>query len=407
MRVRSTLHLTFQTHITNAQSYSPCYHRFVNSKTVKRLEKLALEIGAAPMHTKRVLVGLSFGPSSAALVDILNDQVQGQLRKRPKPAFEGVVVHVDTADDVSPGGDGGESPVSPPPEGKRSRQGLLDRYAERYPNFRFVRAPLAAALALDTIDWSALPVAPSRDPGLAPTERLADLLSRLPSTTSRADVMRLFVRHVLVSVALREECRAVLLGCSTTALAELTLGETAKGRGFSLPCMVGDGPLVIQRFPPQTQEDTEDSADANATTESDNGTVEVARLSIHYPNRELFRNELIRYVALVDPPLTDIISSKTTGSSAVVSHRDVSIDDVMARYFADVEENYPSIVANVVRTTAKLDRVGNGGEDKCCGLCGMALDELGDERWKGEIGDDGSDEDGRLCYGCSRAMRRG
>lgn len=409
----------FELTCTNAHIYSRCYHRFVNVKTVKRLEKLALEIGAAPMHTKRILVGLSFGPSSAALVDILNDQIQSHLRKRPSAAFEVVVVHVDPADDMSPtdhqagdgggGGDGGDSPSPlPPPEGARSGHGLLDRYAERYPHFRFVRAPLAAALELDTIDWSALPLAPSRDAGSAPpAERLSEFLAQLPSTTSRADVMRLFVRHVLVSVALREACRAVLLGCSTTALAELTLGETAKGRGFSLPSMVGDGPLVIQRFPPRAQEGTEGSAEAHATAESGNGKLEkVATLSIHYPNREVFRNELIQYAALAEPPLTDMLLSKSASSSAVVSHRDVSIDDVMTRYFVDVEKNYPSIVANVVRTTGKLNRAGNGGEEECCGLCGMALDELGDERWKGEIGEDGGDEDGRLCYGCSRAMRR-
>lgn len=361
---------------------------------MKRLEKLAPEIHAAPAHTKRILVGLSLGPSSAVLVDILKDQIDSQVKKRPgcSPMFEGVVVHVDT--DLSPtsrgGADGGEDESS-------LSQTLLDGFAERYPLFKFLRVPLTAVLDLDTIDWTALSVTPSRDPGVGADERLRDFFARLPSTTSKADMLRLFVRHILISTALKEDCRALVLGCSTTALAELTLGETAKGRGFSIPWMAGDGPLTIQRF----RAPGEGSA-ANGTT-SEETVKSSAQLSVYYPNRETFRNELIRYTTLVDPPLTELITpAGASGTSAVVSHRDVSIDDVMTRYFADVEVQYPSIVANVVRTTGKLERKGTA-EEKCCGLCSMGLDELGDERWKGEMGEDNGEVD-TLCYGCERAL---
>ncbi|KAF3769971.1 hypothetical protein M406DRAFT_284470 [Cryphonectria parasitica EP155] len=369
---------------------SPCYRRFVNHKTVKRLEVLAKEISAAPTQTKRILVGLSHGASSAALIDILNTQLQNQLRRRPSAAFEIIAVHVDT--DLLREEEKEENSSSSP------ASQMLQRCSTRYPQLRFSRVPLARVLSLDTVDWAALPSIPADQEAGARTaeEKVAGLLDRLPSTTSRTDITRLFVRHVLIDAARREGCCAVLLGCSTTALAELTLGETAKGRGFSLPWMVGDGPLVVARFP----------AAGSVTRESS-----AQKLSVYYPNRDLFRSELIQYASLAEPPLTDLICSDTaTGaaSSAVVSHKDVSIDSVMRRYFADVEENYPSIVANVVRTTAKLERRVNAEEDeeeRHCGLCGMGLDELGDERWKGEMGDDGSGKDGRLCYGCSRAVR--
>ena len=80
----------------------------------------------------------------------------------------------------------------------------------------------------------------------------------------------------------------------------------------------------------------------------------------------------------------------------------------MSRYFEDAEQNFPSVVANVVRTTGKLKR---HETDDACGLCGMALDEQGDTRWRGEILDgrlpDGtgrSAQDGKLCYGCERSI---
>lgn len=366
-------------------------------KTVKRLEVLGREISAAPTQTKKILVGLSFGASSASLVNILYESIQAQLRKRPTPAYDPVVVHVDTDLSSTAGGD-----ESSPPESQK----LLGRFGERFPRFRFVRVPLTDVLGLETIDWSAMPIAPSRDEGMAPGERLQDFFARLPSTTSRADILRLFVRHLLVSAATREGCHALLLGCSTTALAELTLGETAKGRGYSLPWMVDDGPQSIRSFGvPQQKIDGPDGADGPAAN-SREASKEVAKLTIYYPLREVFRNELTIYTGLLSPPLTDLLISPDAArsGSAFVSHKDVSIDDVMARYFQDVEKNYPSIVANVVRTTAKLERLGDEDGESCCGLCGMGLDELGDERWKGEMGDDGG-EYGRLCYGCQRAMR--
>lgn len=357
-------------------------------KAVKRLEAASKEIRAAPTQTKKVLVGLSFGVSSSSLVNMLDESAKSQMKKRPTPAYDPVVVHVDT--------EMGNPTSSTPSDTKR----LLDQFSGRYPRFTFRSIPLTTVLNLDTIDWSALPVAPE-DSDKEPGERLYNFFARLPSTTSRADIMRLFVRHILISTALAEGCHALFLGCSTTALAALTLGETAKGRGFTLPWIINDGPQPIHAFTAAPQMST--GSDAAAQTSGR----EVAKLPTYYPLREVFRNELVAYADLVAPPLTDLIlSSDAAGpGSAVVSHKDVSIDDVMTRYFDEVEASYPSIVANVVRTTAKLERLGEDKDDMSCGLCGMGLDEQGDERWKGEIGDADAGEYGRLCYGCQRSMR--
>lgn len=365
-------------------------------KAVKRLEVASKEIRAAPTQTKKVLVGLSFGVSSSSLLNVLEESAQNQLKKRPTPAYDPVVVHVET--------EMGDQASSSPSETTR----LLDKFRERYPRFTFRSIPLATVLYLDTIDWSALPVAPSsgEDGEKGPGQRLHDFFARLPSTSSRSDIMRLFVRHILISTALAEGCHALFLGCSTTALAALTLAETAKGRGFTLPWMTNDGPQPIHAFAASPGNGAGPDHGAEAAGKGATGK-EVAKLPIYYPLREVFRNELVAYADLVSPPLTDLIlpSGAARPGSAVVSHKDVSIDDVMTRYFDEVEASYPSIVANVVRTTAKLERFGENGDDISCGLCGMGLDELGDERWKGEIGDADAGGYGRLCYGCQRSMR--
>ncbi len=291
------------------------------------------------------------------------------------------VIHVDTDidDDAQPRtlDDDGGSPVSR----------LLDRWRERYPRFTFESVPLTSVLALATIDWAALP---TRPPDAAPAEQLRALLGSLPSTTSRADILRLFVRHLLVSRVVQGPHDALLLGCSTTALAELTLAETAKGRGYSLPWQINDGPLPSLTCRP-------------GLDPPGGGTG--AGVLLYCPLRELYRKELVAYGIALSPPLTDIIAAPAADkSTSVVSYKDLSIEEVMTRYFEDVEENFPSIVANVVRTMAKLDRPQGEGR---CGVCGNGLDQLGDDRWRGEIGHDNTEgELGRqLCYGCERSIR--
>lgn len=92
-----------------------------------------------------------------------------------------------------------------------------------------------------------------------------------------------------------------------------------------------------------------------------------------------------------------------------------------------MEENYPSIVANVVRTGSKLVagvraedvEVEDGdGAKKSCGLCGLPVPEGTDGifGWGGDQNDDDvsvwrlerEESGGRgkeiLCYGCSRSI---
>ncbi|EFW98988.1 hypothetical protein CMQ_4840 [Grosmannia clavigera kw1407] len=429
---------------------SDCYCRFIATKTVKRLEVLNRDTrGTTPQHRQKVgsasewrannskasfLLGLSFGQSSASLVAICEQIVVGRLAKGRDAAFTLHVVHVDTDLQSSEADKNGASS-----EQSRVTQ-LLDRWRLRFPRFTFERVPLADVLELKAMDWSLLippgseemeengGAAPSSP--LSPAGRLRAMLSRLPSASSRQDVLDMLVRRLLIARAVAANHRALLLGCSTTALAERTLAETAKGRGFSLPWQIHDGPPA---------EDTGADADGSARRPS-------TSTLLYYPLRELFRKELVTYTGLTQPSLADLVfpplpsavsplsSAPAATPPAVVSHKHLSIEEVMARYFAEVEENYPSVVANVVKTATKLERRDDVDDDEDtwtrasettgerttrrkyhgCGMCGMPLDDLGNERWKGEIGElDNIDNTGsqqsseprRLCYGCERSVK--
>lgn len=386
----TTLPIKYRMNCVLTHPSSTCFARFISTKAVKRLESLQRSLGTPHSRTARYLLGLSFGTSSAALLHLLHENLRQRAERGKKGPYELVVVHIDNPLAV----------ITPDPASASTTDQLLNGYRERYPQVDFQCVPLSSTLSLQTIDWSALPALP---PDRPPADQLQTLLSDLPSQTSRTDLVRLFVRHLLISAARQHACQAVLYGSSTTALAELTLAETAKGRGFSLPWQVDDGTALYLRdynSPAGSEGDGTSSAVSGEAT---------GEPPIHYPFRDVFRRELVTFAALAGHSLTDLVVSPADrpGGGAVVSHRDVGVEEVVARFFTDVEVNYPSVVANVVRTTGKLSRLESSAGD-ACGLCGMARDELGDERWDGEIGDDGGGGGasgwGGLCYGCRRAI---
>lgn len=310
------------------------------------------------------------------------EYVRAKANPRMPVAYELLIVHVDT--DLRRRNRGEVS------EAER----LLGRYRDRFPGLEFQCVPLSDALKLRSVDWSALPSAGVSDD---PAERMRAMFDGLTSVTSRADVLRLLVRHLLLARAVENGCEALLMGCTTTALAELTLAEVAKGRGFSVPWQINDGPFPLSGnlAPP-------------SSTSALNGAAP-STIHIYYPLRDVFRKEIHTYLNLCDPPLTDLVvplDPDASSADVVVSHKDLSIEEAMTRYFESVEESYPAVVTNVVRTTGRLERAGTG-DGEACSVCGMAVDEKGDARWKGEIGAEARVGDGktpRVCYGCERSI---
>ena len=201
----------------------------------------------------------------------------------------------------------------------------------------------------------------------------------MPSATSRTDVSSTLLTRLLVDVARRNGCESILFADSTTRLAEKTLTETAKGRGFSLPWQVSDG-------------------------------MSPYGIGFNYPLQDLLKKELVAFSSLTAPPLTSLIAFQAPSSQTSVSSKLTTIDDLMAQYFESVEENYPSIVANVVRTSSKLQPL-TGDESAACGLCGIPVSR-GTDGIYGWGGDQNLDSraakaegvDSILCYGCSRSI---
>ncbi|SPJ73664.1 uncharacterized protein FTOL_03394 [Fusarium torulosum] len=357
-----------------------CYVQFVAYKLNRRLGALHRDTRSSKkLTTRRLLAGLSFGPSSSVLAQLLSEQALHHSENKASSPFEPVVVHIDTELSHT--------------EGDSPAQKLLTEYRRVFPHATFECVPLKDVLSVKSIDWSTLPLDAAK-PDEDPSARLQRLFDALPTLTSRTDVLRQLIRHLLLQKAQDHACSALLLGHSTTALAALTLSEVANGRGYAVPVQVADGMTTVCTY---------EAVEGGAAQEASR-----LEFPVYYPLREIFRNELVQYIDLV-PSLKEVVPVDQAGAKTganVVSYKNLSIEEVMARYFDSVEEGYAGIVANVVRTAGKLERV---PYKSFCGSCGMSLDAEGDSRWAGEIGDDAGDGPGaagagRLCYGCKRSI---
>ena len=345
-------------------NFRKCFLQYVNTKAVKRME--TYRVRGSTKIPKKLLLPLSFGPSSGSLLHILDQHLTGQYERMNRAAYELCVVHIDLFLDATD---------------REESAALLEKYKARFPRHSYSSVGLEEALLLDDIDWSTLNITtPYAEDIQGPlSERLQELMGSLPSATSRADLISTLKTRLLVEVAKKYGCEGILFGESTTKLAEKTLAETAKGRGFSLPWQVSDG-------------------------------MSPYALTFNYPLRDLLKKELVTFISMTSPPLTDLIIYKESSSRISASSKQTTIDDLMIQYFESVEENYPSIVANVVRTSSKLKPL-TGDETAVCGLCGLPMVEGTDGifGWGGDqnstsqpVKDNGHDS--ILCYGCSRSI---
>lgn len=189
-------------------------------------------------------------------------------------------------------------------------------------------------------------------------------------------MLSVLLTRAVVRFAKAQNLDGILWGDSTTKLAEKILAESSKGRGFSLPWQVTDG-------------------------ETSYG------MNFYFPVRDILKKELLEFIKLLDTPLTHLVAKDAfVPAQAPVSSKNTTIDLLMKQYFESVEESYPSIVSNVVRTSTKLQPSSVG--IRRCKLCTFPVTEeqLGIDHWKGiqDAESTTSTRSAQLCYGCSRTI---
>lgn len=316
---------------------------------MKRLEANKIR-GGFKEAQKTLLLPVSFGASSITLLHLLDQQLQNRAQQGRHAGYNLHALFVDHSTVLE------KADVRPTME-------LLN---QRYPAHRYTTISLE-----DCFEYG-VEFEHFSNGGEA---RLQDIISSMPSATSKTDFIDIARRRLIIAFAKKHGNDSILFGDSTTRIAEKTLSETAKGRGGALPWLTADGFMK--------------------------GTYCI------FPMRDLLRKEITAYASMVSPSLTPLISDVSHKVSA--SSKDTTIDGLMSQYFESVEQNYPSIVANVVRTSGRLIPPDTLEARLSCSMCG---DDISTDPWGGEQQDSmtasqSADSNGRktalaLCYGCTR-----
>ena len=336
--------------------------KYLATKVLKRLETNKLRGGFKdPLRT--LLLPISFGVSSITLLHVLDQQLRNRLEQNRHAGYTLHILFVDqsTVVEQTPLGD------------------LLDLLKQRYPSHTYT------AICLENCsDYNINIEEILKDETLTTGEDAGDhrqqmkqLLLNLLSATSKTDIIDIVRRRLIFAFAKEHGCDSILFGDSTTRLAEKTLSEAAKGRGIALPWLTADGSTL----------------DGIICT---------------FPLRDLLRKELTAYTTMASPPLTSLILEST--NKRATSSKDTTIDDLMSQYFESVEQNYPSIVANVVRTSSRLVAPSATDDAQSCSVCGQSIVT---EAWAGEqesialrqcMESTGPNHAKAVCYGCARTV---
>ena len=329
--------------------YRDCFMKYIGTKVLKRLEANKIR-GGFKETQKTVLLPVSFGASSVTLLHILDQQLQNRAQQGRHGGYNLHVLFIDQSTVLEKG----------------DVRAAMELLSQRCPAHKYTTISLE-----DCFEYGVKFESLSN----SEEDRLQHIISSMPSATSKVDFIDIARRRLIIAFAKKFGNDSILFGDSTTRIAEKTLSETAKGRGVALPGLTADG------F--------------------------TAGIPCIFPMRDLLRKEITAYASMVSPPLTPLILEVSLKVSA--SSKATTIDGLMSQYFESVEQNYPSIVANVVRTSGRLNPPAMLEGCPSCSICGDGVSTVS---WGGEQQDSvqsshPADRNAQktslaLCYGCAR-----
>ena len=348
----------------SSHSIRECFSNYVGSKIFKQFSDFRVR-QYKNAERRKTLLALSLGVSSLVLLHMLQEHIKRQLERTGRQAYEVWVVHVEES---------GSKEGSPLTQ-------LLVQIKSEYPSHVYHVCHYEDIFSeRHDVDNLAFPESlPQAGEQLQAADRLEAYFNALPSASSVEDVKSIIKKKLIIQKARELGCETILWGDSTTRLAEKSLAETAKGRGFSLPWLMDEG------------------TSAHGVT-------------FKYPLQDLLRREIISFAVASQLWFNKFIGCERSTHKPAVSSRYTTIDELMVRYFGTVEDNYPSIVSNVVKTGGKLRAPEESQEWKRCKLCDLpvpseALGVTGREGNSEKLVARANERMGVLCYGCCRSVQ--
>ena len=339
-----------------------CFIKYVGSKVLKRTEASKIR-GDFHDDDKNILIVSTLDVSSVCLLQVMQEMRRRRAQKRPRPGYNLHVLHIEDSTSGEPTAIERVKPIFEDyTYHSLALEDCFDLLPSLYPTLRsLLKLPL--------------------DEGLTNTQRFQTVFAAIKSETSRQDAFRVLSRRLACEYAKQGDFDSLIFSDSTTQLAQKVLSETVKGRGGSLPWLTTDHTLA-------------------------NG------IPCFYLMQDLLDRELGHYSRLVEPSLVPLINLPPATASSL-SSKDAAIDDAVGDYFASVEENFPSIVANVVKTASKMIAPDQSSM-QICDFCGLPWDATSDDGTEAQTAravvnssNAGTASDHDLCLGCIRTLGLG
>ncbi|KAK7207610.1 hypothetical protein BZA70DRAFT_271771 [Myxozyma melibiosi] len=364
----------------------PCFVRYIRGKERKQMAPYKVTYpprSSSPTPPVRLLLALSLGASSVALLEMLVEHLRDQIEThRGATGFAVTAVHVDC------------SSVS---AYSRSPAAAIDELRDKFGDIcTFDIIPLDDFLlnssdelgvfshGPDLESYSFTSPAAADDTEALPHTVKSDILDKVRDRTSKRDLLSTIIKTLVVCAAVKHDSPTLLFGDTMSRLAERVLSLTAKGRGASIPASISDNYSISES---------------------------VVQL---FPMREIMRAEAGEYAAMQG--FAEYIIKPAVTPAAVL--RMMTIDDLLVNYFREIEAGFPSIVSTVVRTADKLKDT-TAEMDMACAICGVKCASE-PEKWLQNITvntsavenpQEPSDSDTLtkdkdiLCYGCLVATK--
>lgn len=190
---------------------------------------------------------------------------------------------------------------------------------------------------------------------------VADLLKLCPNRNTRNDFWNSIIQHTVKKFAMQSHCSALIWGHSMTRLADQILGMVIKGRGAHVAS----------------------SLDTDNFDEAYGGSFKNL-----YPMKDILLSEIDAYIISqgLEPYLVDYTLRRSLLISEEESKKDntngmliknMTINELVRKYYNDMEGEYSNIVSTVLRTGDKLQtpikHLEEGVSAKKCSVCSNAI----------------------------------
>ena len=337
-----------------------CFEKFIAGKVAKRLDGFKV-CGRSAGTARKMLLPVSFGPSSLLLLDLLGKQLRKQLNVTGRQAYNITVVHVCSSMQVAHG----------PGRGKiEALQRLYPSHEYHLASTESVRAHTRSKRLVRSLKEAS---SDSFDSNVA----LPEALESLESGTSRSELCDIAQIRLVTETATTLGCEAIAWGHSMTRLAERTLQDISYGRAVYMPMQ--------------------------------NGTASTfSNMNFLFPLQDIFRRETQAFIHVLTPDLISLLEQAPVSACDSPRPANVAVDSLMRQYFESAEKTYPSLVTNVVKTAGRLVDDPTADPSRTCRICASQLlgfsgdqSQLGTGRPKSP----GKDEEGiTLCESCVKSF---